>query len=93
MDDDFLSSGQKMAEIRNSFEADEWVFSLKSILFSIILLIIDYWLPSVKKKKKIHHKKYDFSISIISVNGTITGQLISDFCPIWIEVVTSFWRK
>ena len=76
MDDDFLSSGRKMAEIRNSFnEADEWVFSLKSILFSIILLIIDYWLPSVKKKKKIHHKKYDFSISIISINGTITGQL------------------
>ena len=71
-------SGNMKLFIRNSFnEADERVFFLKSILFDIFLLVIEYWLSSFKKKTRIYHKKYDFSISIISVHKL--GQLISYF--------------
>ena len=34
---------RKLAEIKGSYyEADEWVFSLKFIFFSIFLLVIEY---------------------------------------------------
>ena len=79
----FLSSRMKLAEMWNSFnEADEY-FPPKFILFSIVLLVIEYWLYYILyytdsiKKGKIYHIKYDFTISIISVNKL--GQLISHF--------------